>query len=200
MGGHADMVFLIGAGGGAVGDGRMGEVLVLAHQGRRRHLGDHQAGVQPRIGRQEGGQIEAERGVHHQGHPALGNRPDFGQGQRDHVGSKAHGFGVEVASRHDLPVRQDQRIVGGGIRLDLQRGGGHAQHVHRRPRHLRLAADAIGVLHPAVASDMAFADFGPRQQGAHGRRRLDLAGMAAQRVDFGMQGRGGPHDGIGGQG
>ena len=43
MGGHADMVFLVGAGGGAVGHGGMGEVLVFAHQSGGGHFGNHKA-------------------------------------------------------------------------------------------------------------------------------------------------------------
>ena len=197
MGGHADMVFLIGGGRCRIRHAGHGDVLVLAHQRRRRDLGDHQAGVEAGARCQEGRKVEGEGGVHHQRHAALGDRTDFRQCQRDHVGCEAHGFGVEIAARNDLPTAGEyQRIVRCGIRLDLQRAGGLPQHIHRGTRHLWLAADAIGVLDALVAREMAFTDFRAREQGAHEVRRLDLPGMAAQGVDLAGERGGRSHDGI----
>src|SRR3546814_2384002 len=46
---------------------------------------------------------------------------------------------------------EDQRIVRYAVRLDVQRRRGLAQQVERRAHHLRLAAQAIGVLDAGVA-------------------------------------------------
>jgi hypothetical protein len=78
------------------------------------------------------------------------------------------------------------------------RAGHGAAHPSPR-RHLRLAADAIGVLHPGIALAVAFADLA-----ALSRARIVAAasiwpGWPRKRVDFGFQGRGRAHDRIGGQ-
>ncbi len=93
---------------------------------------------------------------------------------------------MEVATADDLAGGQDQGVVGDGVRLDLQRAGGHAQDIHRRAGDLWLAADAIGVLHAGIAVAVAVADRRSRQEGAHRGRSLDLARVAAQGVDFGL--------------
>src|SRR5690554_7333406 len=49
----------------------IGQMLVLAHQRRRRHLSDHQARVQPRFGREKRWKVEGERGIDHQRHATL---------------------------------------------------------------------------------------------------------------------------------
>ncbi|OIQ68808.1 hypothetical protein GALL_495960 [mine drainage metagenome] len=174
-------------------------MFVLAHQCRRGDLGDHQAGVEAGVGRQERRQVKAERRVNHQRHAALSDGADFRDGERDHIGGETDGFGVEVATRDDeARLCQHQRVVGGGVRLDLQGASGHAQHVHRGTGDLGLAADAIGVLHAGVALTVAFADLAAVEQGAHEGGGLDLARVAAQGVDFGLQRGGGAHDGVGG--
>jgi hypothetical protein len=90
------------------------------------------------VRREERRQVVGQRGVHHQRHPPLGDGARLGQRQRDLVGGKGHGLGVEVAARDDPPWRvlQHQRVVGHGVGLDLQRAGGEAEEVQRRARHL----------------------------------------------------------------
>ena len=80
-------------------------------------------------------------------------------------------------------VGEDQRIVGDAVGLGLERRGGLAQHVERRAHHLRLAAQAVGVLHALVADEVRGADGAAGHQRAQRVGRLDLAAMAAQRVD-----------------
>jgi hypothetical protein len=96
-------------------------------------------------------------------------------------------------------LRLDQRIVGDGVGLDLQRPPGLVEQVEAGAGHLRVAADAVGVLHPVVALAVAFADLRAVQQPAHGGGDGDLARLTAQAVDLGAQRRGGAHDRVGRQ-
>ena len=64
-GAHAHVVLLVGGGGDAVHAGGMGVDLVLGHDGGRRVLADHVAGVEAAPGGQKGGQTVRKRGVHH---------------------------------------------------------------------------------------------------------------------------------------
>ena len=67
-------------------------------------------------------------------------------------------------------------------------------------QHLRLAADAIGVLHPAVVLAVALADLRPREERPRSRGDLALAAVAAKGVDLGEERLGRPHDRVGRQG
>ena len=111
-------------------------------------------------------------------------RADLADGQRDHVGGKSHRLGVEIAARkRRVVLGEDQRIVGDAVGLGLQRVGRLAQHVERRAHHLRLAAQAVGVLHAVVADPVRGADGAAGHQRAQRVGRLDLAAMPAQRMD-----------------
>ena len=61
--------------------------------------------------------------------------------------------------------------------------------VEHGAHHLRLAAQAVGVLHAVVVDEVRGADRAARHQRAQGGRDLDLAAMAAQRVDAGIERR-----------
>ena len=65
------------------------------------------------------------------------------------------------------------------------------------PRHLRLAADAIRVLHPGIALAVAFANLDCRPAAPTSRLPHRSGPVAAQGVDFGVKRRGRPHDRIG---
>ena len=58
-----------------------------------------------------------------------------------------------------------------------------AQLVEAGADHLRLAAQAVRILHPVVALGVRGADRAAGQQGAVVLRHVDLARLAAQRVD-----------------
>ena len=58
-----------------------------------------------------------------------------------------------------------------------------AQDVENGAHDLRLAAQAVGILHALIADQMRDADGGAFHQAAQGMRRVDLASMAAQSVD-----------------
>ena len=170
-------------------------MLVFAHQGRRCHFGNHQAGVQARIRRQERRQVKGQGRIDHQGHAPLGDRTDLRHRKRDLVRGKADRFGMEVPARDDHAVfDKDKRIVGDGIGLDFERASCGMEQVHCGARDLRLAADAIGILHPCVADAMAFADLGSLHQAALRLSHGGLPGMAAQSVDRRVQGCGRAHD------
>ena len=99
--------------------------------------------------------------VDHDRDAPLGNRPELGDGQRDLVGGKGNRFGMKVTPGHNGAGRgQDERVVGDGIGFDFKGLRNLAQKVHTRPGDLRLASYAIGILDPAVAIAMAFADLG----------------------------------------
>src|SRR3546814_16348383 len=69
---------------------------------------------------------------------------------------------------------EDQRIVRYAVRLDVHRRRGLAQQVERRAHHLRLAAQAIGVLDAGVAVAVRSTDRRAGHQDARRRRDLEL--------------------------
>jgi len=76
----------------------------------------------PGVEGRERRQIVAERRVRNLRHPASGDSTDLGHNQRDLVGSKARRFSVGNSARDDASsLYQQQRIVGDGVGLDLQR-------------------------------------------------------------------------------
>ncbi len=78
---------------------------------------------------------------------------------------------------------EDQRIVGDSVRLDEEGRRRLAQEIEAGPHHLRLAAQAIGILHPFVAGQMRSANGASLEQRAQRGRDFDLARVASQRVD-----------------
>ena len=86
---------------------------------------------------------------------------------------------MEIAARHGATVRENERIVGDRIGFDFQRAGCLTQNVEASAINLRLAANAIGVLHALVALKVALADDGTFEQGAQCPASVDLALMAA---------------------
>ena len=144
---------------------------------------DHEAGVDAAVFHQEGRQLRHVF-VHHHRNAALGNRADFGQCQRDVVGRHRHRLGMEIAAGEDFVViGEHQRVIGNGVGLHRQHGGGLAQLGQCRTHHLRLAAQAVGVLHLA-AFGMRQADFALlAQEVAVNGGGIDLALLAAYRMD-----------------
>ncbi|MGY3563926.1 hypothetical protein ACVWXP_007195 [Bradyrhizobium sp. USDA 4463] len=112
-------------------------------------------------------------------------------------GGKGHRLRMEIAPGDDLAgLDQNQRIVGDGIGLDDQRARSLRDQIQRGPRDLRLAAQAIGILHALVAFEMRQPDVAAIEQRGQRRGRGDLAGMTAQRLDLGTERRGRGHRGI----
>ena len=112
----------------------------------------------------------------------FGNGTDFRQRQRDLIGGKRHGLGVEIAAGdHFIGLGKHQRIIGDGIGLDLQGAAGKTQQIQHCSHHLRLATQRIGILH-AVATDMRLPDRASRKQPAQSARNNALPFMPAQLV------------------
>jgi hypothetical protein len=123
----------------------------------------------PGSGVRNGGRSKDKGRVDHQRDAALGDGADLGDGERDLVSGEGHRLGVKIAARDDLALGdQHQRIVGDRIGLDFQCLAGKAQQIESRAGDLRLAADAIGILHAGIAVAMAFTDHRALHHGAHG--------------------------------
>ena len=78
---------------------------------------------------------------------------------------------------------EDERVVGDRVGLAQQHQRGVAQLVEAGADHLRLAAQAVRVLHAVVALQVRAADLAAREQRAVVARDVDLPRLAAQRVD-----------------
>ena len=184
------MIFLVGAGRRRIDRAGRGALLVLGIEGCRRHFGDHEAGVDAGIGSQERRQAEIQRGVDEGSDAPLADRADLRQGQRNLVSGKGDRLGVKISARDDLAgLDQHQRIVGDGVGFDRQRAGGLHQQVKRGAGHLRLTAQAIGILHTLVAFEMRVPDIAAFQQRRQGGAGCDLPGMPAQLLDLGAERR-----------
>ncbi len=110
-------------------------------------------------------------------------RADLAHRHGDGVGGEGDRLGMEIAAAdRDILILEHDRIVGHGAGLDGQGAGGVGQQVERRAHHLRLAAEAVGVLHPAAA-EMAVDDFAAVEKTADFGGDADLAGLAADRAD-----------------
>ena len=144
---HADMILLIRGGRQRVDRGRVRERLVLRRERRRRHLRDHEAGIHAAVldqERRQAGQV----GVHHQRDAPLGQRADLGDREREIVRGEGDGLGVEIAAGENFAgLREHERIVRDRVRLGHEDRGRMAHLVEAGAHHLRLAAQAVGILH-----------------------------------------------------
>ncbi len=160
-------------------------MFVLAHQGCCCDLGNHQPRVQPRFRRQKRWQIETQSRVHHQRHAALRNRTDLCHSHGYLIRGKTHRLCMEIAARYDAPfAHQNQRVVRHRIGLNFQHVTSAPQQINRGTAHLRLTADAIGVLHAGIILAVALADLRALHQAPLRPCGGDLAAVAAQRVNF----------------
>ena len=98
---HRDVILLVGRGRDRVDARRIGALLVLRDQRRGRHLRDHEAGVEPRLRREERRQA-GQRRIDQHGDAPLGERADLADRQREHVGGERDRLGVEVAAGQRL--------------------------------------------------------------------------------------------------
>ena len=178
MGRHRYMVFLIGGGGNGIDAGRKGALLVFGHQRRRRHLRDHETGIETGLRRQESGQARQHR-IDQHGDTALGDGADLAQRHGDHVGGEGDRLGMEIAARdHFVFGGEDQRIVRDRIGFDGQRRRRLAQQIETGAHHLRLAAQAIWILHARIAEAMRGANGAAVHQAAQSLGDLGLAAVA----------------------
>jgi hypothetical protein len=130
VGGHRDVVLLVGRSRDGIDAGRVGFLLVLGNESGRRHLRDHEAGVQARFGRQEG---------RHSGQ--CRDRPAWRSGARRSSRSRrrqarscrlrrrpARRENCRPTARCPSSIGKDQRIVGDAVGLGAQCLGSLAQH------------------------------------------------------------------------
>ena len=131
---------------------------------------------------------------------ALGDRTDFGNRQRALIGGEGYRFGVEVTAGQNRAIfDHDDRIVGDRVGLDLEGLPHLAQLVDAGTHHLRLTANAVGILYALVVFPVRFTNRRSVQQCPQAVRGVDLSLQSAQFVNFGAKGRGRIHQGIGGQ-
>ena len=179
---HRHMIFLVGAGRQAVHTGRMRIGFIFAGQRGGGDMGNHEPGIDAAVAHQKRRQAR-QRGVDQQRDTALGQRADFGSRDRQIVGGEGHRLGMKVAARqHFMGIRKHQRIVGDGIGFAQQHQAGVTHLIETGAHHLRLAAQAVGVLH-LVAMGVAGIDGGTFKQHAIGGRGVDLPRMAAQALN-----------------
>ena len=108
---------------------------------------------------------------------------------------------MEVAAGKGLvSFCDDQRIVGDAVGLEPQGGGRLAQDVERGAHDLRLAAQAVGILHPLVAHDVGGANGRTGHQGSQRLGGLNLTRLPAKGMDAGVERRVRSFGGLGGEG
>src|SRR5690242_19582298 len=91
---------------------------------------------------------------------------------------------MKVAARQRfVSLGEDERIVRDPVGLGSEGGGGVAQKIEAGAHHLRLAAQAIGVLHPLVAGQVRGANGASLKKRPQGRGDFDLPSMAPQSMD-----------------
>ncbi len=152
-------------------------------------LGDHVAGVDAGVVREERRQAVVAGHVAEPVGAALAHRGDVGRGDREEVEHVAHRGAVEVAVGLHPAVDGDHRVVDGRGQLAAGHPGRVVDGVARRPVHRRGAAQRVGVLHAgALGTLVAGHDrrAGQHQPQVRGARRL--AGVRAQRHQVGGEG------------
>ena len=128
---------------------------VLGDERGLRVLGDHEAGVDARLGGEERRQPVRARGVEQPVGAALGDPADLGDRDGEEVEREAERRAVEVAARLDAAVRQHHRVVDRARQLAGRHPLGVGERVARGAVDLRRAAQRVGVLHAVVVVAVA---------------------------------------------
>ena len=172
----------------------MGQHLVLGHQGGRRVLVDHHPRVDPRRRRQERRQPAVEPRVDEQRGPPLADRAELGERDLGEVEREGDRLAVEVAAADhpaaagrdrvdvgDPAAREDERVVGRRVELDVEDAAQVVERVADRAVDLRHAAQRVRVLDLVGVAVMAGL-----------QRRCRAAGGAAPRRRRSGPGAAGP--------
>ena len=146
----------------------------------------------PAPGARKGGKPFVERRIHHPLQAALGDARQSAERDGQEVERKCQRLAVEVAARDDgarnlraqrtlgsadlFLLREDQRIVDGGVHLDLEHLAAVRKRVAHRSVDLRDTAHRIGILH-RLALAMRLANDAALQHAAEVFRHQQLAGM-----------------------
>ncbi len=168
----------------------MGQGPGLRHQRRGGDLHHHVARRQPRVEREERRQPLGEVGIDQPFDPPLGQRLERGERDGEEVQGLRHRLAVEIAAGEHLPFPEHERVIGGGVELDLDDAAREPDRVAHGAEHLGRAAQAVGVLHPGVVLAVRFADLAPGEQPAQERGRASLPLVRAVVVDPLVEGRG----------
>ena len=135
----------------------MREHLVLADERGGDVLGDHEARVEPAVGREERREAVRERRVVEPLDPTLGDVRELGDRDRERVERERHRLAVEVPVGDELVASPRGRAgCRWRVQLDRDRRVRVVEQVAARAVHLRRAAQRVGVLHlvaPAVGLD-----------------------------------------------
>ena len=148
-------------------------------------------GVQARPRGQERRQAGQGRVDQHGGAP-LGQRADLADRDGDHVGGEGDRLGVEIAAREQRLVAVSGKISGlSDTPFDSisQRLGRLAEQVEDGPHHLRLAAQAVGVLHAVVAVRCEARIGEPAMSRRIAAAVSSLAAVTAELMDAGVERR-----------
>jgi hypothetical protein len=78
---------------------------------------------------------------------ALSDRAHLGRRDGEEIGGEGQRLAVEVAVGFHLAVLEHDRVVDRRVELYVRRATREVQRVARRARHLRAAADRVGILH-----------------------------------------------------
>ena len=159
--------------------GRSGALAVLRDQRGCGDLWHHEAGIQTRPWCQECWQPRQRRIDQHR-NAAFRDGADLAQRKRDDVGCEGNRLAVKVAAGQRFRwIAADQRIVRYTVRFDLQRRGRMTKDTQRGARHLRLATQAIGILHAIIAGQVRRTDLAAGNQCEQGMSHVDLSAMTA---------------------
>jgi hypothetical protein len=159
---------------------------------------DHEPGLKPAVGSEEGGQA-GQRGVDQPLRAPLADGAEFRHRDRDDIGGHRHRLAVEVPAREQLArVREDHRVVRGRVDLDGEGTGGEFQRVAHGPVHLGHAAQGVGVLDLAAIA-VRLADGAAGQELAQVARGGRLSGVRAGGVDARIERHVGALEGIEGE-
>ena len=121
--------------------------------------------------------------IDQQGDAAFRQRADFRDRERQVVGRKSHGLGVEIAAREDSSgVSKHEGVVGDGVGFGLQHFADVPQDVQAGPHDLRLATDRVRILDP-VAIFVRGPDLAALHEIAQHCCNGDLAAVPAHALD-----------------
>ena len=200
-GAHRDVILLVGAGRDRIGGRWVGEHLVLGGEGGRGVLVDHHPGLDPRRRSKERRQAAVEPGIDEQRGPAFADGAQLGDGQLREVERERDRLAMEVASAddttaagghrvnvRDAAAREDERVVGGRVELDVEHPPEVVEGVLHRAVDLRHAAQRVRVLDLVGMAVMAALDARVAQQVAELPGHRDLAGMRASQLVGGGEG------------
>ena len=127
----------------------MRERLQLGGERRSRDLRHHQPGLQSAVPREERWK-PAERGIHEPFASSLADRGQVREADAEHVARQRDRRPMKVSARHDVArVGKDHRVVGRGIRLDVE------YPVRKRERLARGTMDLSGAAHGIRVLDAA---------------------------------------------